>query len=269
MWKSEGLDVNACPEISQLMANLARNPLRKPRKPIEWDLALVLRVFAGPPFEPLQEASLKMLTLKTVFLFALASGRRRSELHALTRDSLAHTERWSSISVCPHMDFVAKTRLAQEGASVLDAVSFPSLDDFLGPDLAEDRLSCPVRALRLYVKRTDRLRTTQKLLFISFQEGRSDDISVNTISSWIKQAVQLAYSLVSPDTCRLLQVRAHDVRGVAASLAFLRNAPMHTILAACTWRSHTTFTSFYLKDVAYLRHDLHTLGPVVAATHRA
>ena len=32
-----------------------------------------------PPYKPLQEASIKHLTLKTVFLLAMASARRRSE----------------------------------------------------------------------------------------------------------------------------------------------------------------------------------------------
>ena len=33
------------------------------------------------PFEPLHKASLKHLTLKTVFLLVLASGKCRSEIH--------------------------------------------------------------------------------------------------------------------------------------------------------------------------------------------
>ena len=38
------------------------------------------------PYEPLREASFKHLTLKTVFLLAMASAGRRSELHALRFD---------------------------------------------------------------------------------------------------------------------------------------------------------------------------------------
>jgi hypothetical protein len=36
------------------------------------------------PFEPMDRASLKFVTLKTVFLVALATAQRRSELHALS-----------------------------------------------------------------------------------------------------------------------------------------------------------------------------------------
>jgi hypothetical protein len=35
------------------------------------------------PFEPMDRASLKYVTLKTVFLVALATAQWRSELHAL------------------------------------------------------------------------------------------------------------------------------------------------------------------------------------------
>ena len=49
-----------------------------------WDLFLVLASLRGPPYEPLREVPLKFLTLKTAFLVPLASGRRSSEVHALS-----------------------------------------------------------------------------------------------------------------------------------------------------------------------------------------
>ena len=47
-----------------------------------WNLSLVLHQLTKAPFEPLKEASLKHLTFKTVFLLALGSGKRKSEIHA-------------------------------------------------------------------------------------------------------------------------------------------------------------------------------------------
>ena len=52
----------------------------------QWDLGIVLEALSKPPYEPLSEASLKHLTLKTVFLLAMASAGRRSELQALVFD---------------------------------------------------------------------------------------------------------------------------------------------------------------------------------------
>ena len=47
-----------------------------------WNLSLILHQLTKAPFEPLKEASLKHLTLETVFLLALGSGKPRSEIHA-------------------------------------------------------------------------------------------------------------------------------------------------------------------------------------------
>ena len=49
-----------------------------------WDLDKVLSYLRGPPFEPLQDADLRSLTKKTLFLLALASVKRVGELQALS-----------------------------------------------------------------------------------------------------------------------------------------------------------------------------------------
>jgi len=49
----------------------------------QWDLCTVLEFLRGAPFEPLQEASLLLLTYKTVFLLALASSKGVSSIHGL------------------------------------------------------------------------------------------------------------------------------------------------------------------------------------------
>ena len=63
--------------------------LQRPRLTLvlpQWGLGIVLVALSKPPYEPLREASLKHLTLKTVFLLAMASGGRCSELQALVFD---------------------------------------------------------------------------------------------------------------------------------------------------------------------------------------
>ena len=54
----------------------------------QWDLGIVLEALSKPPYEPLWEASLKHLTLKTVLLLAMASAGRCSELQALVFDPI-------------------------------------------------------------------------------------------------------------------------------------------------------------------------------------
>ena len=63
--------------------------LQRPRlTPVlpQWDLGIVSEALSKPPYEPLREASIKHLTLKTVFFLAMVSGGRRSKLQALVFD---------------------------------------------------------------------------------------------------------------------------------------------------------------------------------------
>ena len=49
----------------------------------EWDLTKVLDLLQKSPFEPLKHADLKYVTFKTVFLIAITTFRRCSDLQAL------------------------------------------------------------------------------------------------------------------------------------------------------------------------------------------
>ena len=55
------------------------------------------------------------------------------------------------------------------------------------------------------------------------------------------------------------------MRGVAASGAFSRNAPLSSIIAAAMWSSSSVFTSFYLTDVQFSSSNGFGFGPLVAA----
>ena len=143
-------------------------------------------------------------------------------------------------------------------------VIIPALAPTLDKSLKEDRTLCPVRALRYYLDKTKDLRTGKELVFVSFRKSFHKDIVPATISSWIKQTIVLCYQLSDEQAQSLHQVRAHDVRAFAASKAFQGGVPLDQILAACHWKSHNTFTQFYLKDVAWADSDLYHLGPVVA-----
>ena len=134
--------------------------LQRPRlTPVlpQWDLGIVPEALSKPPYEPLREASLKHLTLKTVFLLAMASGRRRSKLQALVFDP-------------QYIQFKPK------GAGV--TLYFRPV--FGAPN-------CPVRALKYYhryMSEHPQLRKGRRCLFIPlfipFKE-----LSAASISRWI------------------------------------------------------------------------------------
>ena len=75
----------------------------------------------------------------------------------------------------------------------------------------------------------------------------------------------LCYQLSDDNAQQLHQVRAHDLRAFAASKAFQGGVPLDQILSTCHWKSHKTFTQFYLKDVAWADPELYHLSPVMAA----
>ena len=64
-------------------------------------------------------------------------------------------------------------------------------------------------------------------------------------------------------------MKAHNVMVMAASLAFKGEVSLDQILGAYFWKSHSTFTSFYLKDVSWKSAEgsNYCLGPVVSAQH--
>ena len=144
-------------------------------------------------------------------------------------------------------------------------VVIPALAPTLDKSLKDDGSLCPVRALRYYLDMTSDLRQNKELVFVSFKKGLDKDISPATVSSWIKQTVILCYDLSDQQALTLHQVKAHDVRAFAASKAFQLGVFLEQILSACHWKSHNTFTQFYMKDVAWADSELYHLGPVVAA----
>ena len=169
------------------------------------------------------------------------------------------------MSLYPSPSFLSKSQPAKEGPDSVAPAVIPALPLTLDRSLKFDRSLCPLRALRYYLDRTSDLRQNKGLVFVSFKKGFDKDISPATISSLIKQTVILCYELSDQESRTLHQVKAHDVRAFAASKAFQLGVSLGQILSACHWKSHNTFTQFYLKDMAWADSELYHLGPVVAA----
>ena len=259
------INISKDENLSRLLDSFHRDKPKGRRGIPTWNLSLVLHQLTQPPFEPLRKASLKYLTFKTVFLLALGSGKRRSEIHAWVHRNIRHQEDWSNVSLSPSPSFISKNHLAKEGPACVAPVIIPALAPSLDKSLKEDRSLCPVRALRYYLDKTKDLRSGKELVFVSFRKSFQKDIVPATVSSWIKQTIVLCYQMSDQQARQLHQVRAHDVRAFAASKAFQGGVPLDQILAACHWKSHNTFTQFYLKDLAWADSDVYHLGPVVAA----
>ena len=264
---SQGEFISKSLELNRLIASFTRDRPKPNRSIPTWDLSLVLLGLTKPPFEPLSEAPLKWLTYKTVFLLALASGKRRSEIHAWTHSSVSSRRNWSEVTVSPSPAFLAKNQLASDGPDSIKPVVIPALTTMLDSSLVEDKSLCPVRALKVYLEKTKSMRKGKALLFVSLREGYSKDITRITISQWIKHTIQTCYQSSDTADQQVTQVRAHDVRAMAASLAFKGGISLEQVLSSCYWKSHNTFTDFYLKDICWENDDIFKLGPIVSAQH--
>ena len=243
-------------------ANLAA-PRSAKRAPA-WDLFLVLASLRKPPYEPIRAASLKHLTWKTAFLTTLASGRRCSEVHALSglpKDVAIEPNGAISLRFLP--DFLAKNQRPDSPSPSIIIKPLSSILNINDPD----RTLCPVRALRYYRKRTKGFRRDRRRLLLSWNEGCKKDITKNTISRWIKGVIVDAYKSLPPSQ-RSIQARAHEVRAWAASIAFNTTQSLKEVLDAAYWKSEDTFINFYLRDIArFSEENVGGISSVVVAQH--
>ncbi len=215
------------------------NPPRPHLVP-SWDLPSVLTALKEEPFEPLQSVELKFLSLKTVLLTALASVKRVGDLQAFSVDDscLEFGPAYSHVVLRPRPGYVPKVPTTPFRDQVVNLQALPREE--ADPAIA---LLCPVRALRVYVDRTQSLRTSDQL-FVCFggqQKGKA--VSKQRLAHWIVEAIVLAYQarhLPCP-----LGVRAHSTRGVASSWALARGASIADICRAAGWAAPNTFARFY------------------------
>ena len=224
----------------------------------------MLNALQSPPFEPLHQISLEFLTLKTTFLLALASGSRRSEIHAL--DIGQGRIQWLQHQVVlrTHPKFIAKNQVL---GSVASPIIIKDLATLVGRDRKE-RLLCPVRSLKWYCNRTKDIRGDRTRLFIPWKSDKMDCTTAD-ISKWIVNTIKVAYSSSTADTQALSKVTAHEVRAVATSWALWAGVSIKSVIEAGTWHSQNSFISFYLWDMAQEAVRMSALGPISSAQNVA
>ena len=125
-----------------------------------WDLAVALEGLKGPPFEPLEGADLKIVSLKTVLLLVLASAKRVSDTHALSRHSSCAQLFPGDVRMIfkPSPAFVAKV---VGSCSPIDLVAFV---DSLGEQ--RSHVLYPVRTLYTYMHWTKGFRKSDHLFIL-------------------------------------------------------------------------------------------------------
>ena len=161
-----------------------------------WHLSVVLKGLMKPPFAingTDRHISLELLSYKTAFLVALASGARSSELVALSRAShnlefttLASWVKQVSIRMVPK--FIPKN---QRPEIIPEPIKFPGIAH-LFPNEPE-RLLCPVPALGLYiVKSADRAQNDPwEKLIVHFNPATQ--LFTTHFRRWVAETIRLTY----------------------------------------------------------------------------
>ncbi|XP_025766655.1 uncharacterized protein LOC112848041 [Oreochromis niloticus] len=124
------------------------HPVSKPLVPT-WDLSLVLGAVSQPPFEPLSQVEIKILSLKTALLLALASAKHISDIHALSihKQCTRFTRDNSRVILRPNLAFVPQNPYLQCTPLELEAFCPPP---FSSPEQERLDAVCPVKALCTY-----------------------------------------------------------------------------------------------------------------------
>ena len=193
----------------------------------QWSLNKVLNFLKTRRFTV--NPSLEDLTLKALFLLALASGRRVGELHSLIRRRgfIVFGERYNWVRLHPNPQFLAKNETAsfRRGPILINAFK-------TNPNT--HHLLCPVNALRTFLSASKGL----NLPTLFFNPRTHAPCTKARISQLIRRVVKLSQPGI--------YARAHDLRKFATVQAFFANMSLEEIRSAGFWSSNKTIAARYL-----------------------
>ena len=243
-------EISTSPILKDLIRSFEISAPRPLFPPPPWDLDKVLQYLSGPPFEPLARASFLDKTKKALFLLAMATAKRVSELQAL---SFSVSFQGEDLVLYYDPFFHAKTESASN--PLPRSVIVLSLSDFAG-DLPE-RVQCPVRAIKFLRKAARSASFIPSRLFVSPRNLE------RAMSFYLRQLIvdSSAVSTSRPP-------RAHDIRGIATSLNYYSNLSLSNLMQVATWKSNHVFASRYLKEVSATQDNIQQFGPLVIAGDR-
>lgn len=210
-----------------------------------WDLNTVLAALTSTPFEPLQDCSLRNLTLKTVFLLAITSARRVGEIQAFSFKPPYLSVLDDRIILRLHPTFLPKvvSRFHRQQEIIL-----PSFCP--NPTSEKEReFHCldVRRCVIAYLQATQSFRKSDHLLLQFQGPNKGQMASKITIARWIKIAISTCYLL--KEKTPPAGIRAHSTRAVATSWAESASTSIEQICKAATWSNPSTFFKHYKLDI--------------------
>lgn len=193
------------------------NPL-KPRYSSFWPVNKLLDFLKT--WSPIDDLSLKCLTLKTIALMALTSSDRGQTLHLASLDNM---------EILPDkIQFVIRDRV--KGTR---KVLKPTIISCISYEITELDVALHVKK---YLERTRDIRHNENQLFISWSSKKA--VTRQTLARWLKSVLHLA----GIDTTRF---SAHSYRGAGLSKAYQKGATIEQVVAAGNWSSPHIFKTYY------------------------
>ncbi|KAG8573399.1 hypothetical protein GDO81_012391 [Engystomops pustulosus] len=210
-----------------------------------WDLKLVLDALSRPPFEPLDSANIKNLTLKTTLLVAVTTARRLGEIQAISIKEPYMRVLSDRIILTLDPGFIPKVTSRFHRAQEITLPSFcenPSTSREASWHLLDVR-----RIVLAYIKATESWRLDNNL-FIQFQgKNKGRKASKTSIARWLKLAISTCYTQQGKEIPT--DLKAHSTRAMSTSWAEKRGASLEQICKAATWASSSTFIKHYRLDL--------------------
>ena len=200
-------------------AQFLNNPPRQKIVP-QWSLEEALSVLKKKKLRSLPPNEQFLITL---FLVAIATGNRSSELASIDRKTIYFSPGYKEANLPVVPGFLFKNQSASR--TPLPIVI---------PALGRGSILCPVAALRQYQEQT--ANSTSKKLFLNPDTGAP--LNAGTISSWLCKSIK--YLLPNVDC------RGHDTRKVAFSMAWARGISAENIVKKGFWSSVNVFIKRYL-----------------------
>ena len=250
-----GTNLGSDPIISELIkAFEIQRTVQRSLAP-KWDSSL-----CKDPHEPLHKASLLHPTVKTAFLLTVATAKRVIEIHAWAMDSehLRFNKTDGSVSLRTQTGFLARHQLPSESPST---INIQNLAKTLTRE-NNNRLLCPVRALKGNLDMTKAVRKNRIRLFIPIK--RDHDVTKGSIARWIAFTIKTAYRKLTKRDLSLLKIKAYELRALSTSWAYFYSIQIKEVIQAAVWSNQTAFAKCYLRDMHRQQQNLCLLGQVVA-----
>lgn len=196
----------------------------KPRYSSTWNVNDVLVLLKS--WGPNELLKLKKLTLKLTMLLSLCTAQRGQTIWRISVSGL----RFDQDGVLCHMKHMLKHNKVGEPLSVIPIACYEG-----------DEMLCPVNCLKMYLRRTKKLRgEVDQLLITTIKPFRA--VGRNSVSNWVKQVLTAA----GIDTGKY---KSHSTRAAASSKVVKQGVNVNALMKVASWKNTRTFGRFYNKPI--------------------